>query len=57
MKSAIKSTDKTQKLKGKSRKSLDNCRQYSPKGGNIVMNGKQAMIKWKVPLNQQIKKC
>jgi hypothetical protein len=48
MESTIKSTHKKQKLKGKSRKYQDNWRQYSPKGGNIVING----LKWKVPLTK-----
>jgi hypothetical protein len=51
MENAIKSTDKKQKMKRKSRKSLDNWGQSSPKGGNIFING----LKWKVPLNQQTK--
>jgi hypothetical protein len=39
MESAIKSTHKKQKMKRKSRKSLDNWRQSSPKGGNVIING------------------
>jgi hypothetical protein len=48
MECAIKSTDKNQKLKGKSRKSLDNWGQSSHKGRNIFING----LKLKMPLNQ-----